>query len=85
MTSAPPWGISLASIASGEVNPLHSFNRKCLAYQRIAFFFLRTDIDNGHPRVLYSHHVLHIDGTHLGKLHQMGRSGIHIGSTVNQK
>ncbi len=53
--------------------------------QCISLLFLCTNIDDGHSWVLHTHNIFHINGTHLCKLYQMRRSGIHIGTAVDQQ
>ena len=53
--------------------------------ERVSFFFFHTDIHDSHTRIFNADNVFHIDGTHHGKLHQMGRSCINIRTAVDQK
>ena len=86
MTSAPPCGISRASMLPMKLMSLHSFKSGNVSFaQRIALLFLRTDVDDRHTRILDSNHVFHVDGSHLCKLYQMGRSCIDIGAAVDQQ
>src|SRR5699024_3853210 len=72
--------------ASYEINPFSFFEkRESFLYKGIAFFFLRAVIYNGDSWILNAHNLLHIDGTHLGELYQMGRSSVHVGAAVDLK
>ena len=51
---------------------------------KIDLLFLCTDINDCNTGIFNTNHMLHIDGSHSGKLNQMRRSGIHIRSAVNQ-
>ena len=59
--------------------------RESLLDQRVAFLFFCADIHNGDLRPLDAQYVFHVNGSHFGKLDQMGRPGVYICATVNQQ
>ena len=69
-----------------KIDPLTCLEkRKDFFYKCISLFFLRAYIDKGHSRVFDPCHVFHVDRAHLGKLDQLGGTGIYIRTAVYQK
>ena len=87
MTSAPPCRDLACLDAADEIDVLTiSFEKwERLFHQCIALLFLRTVVDDRDTRILDAYHMFHIDGAHLCKLYQMGRSCIDIGAAVDQQ
>ena len=83
----PREGISLASMLPIKLISLALFQRADMSPLQAHFPFLpqRRCLQWPPWGLRDTDHMLHIDGTHLCKLNQMIRTGIHIGSAVNQK
>ena len=56
-----------------------------LPRQGVALALLLTDAEEPHPRSLHPVDALHVDGAHVGELHQVGRLAVGVGAHVQRQ